>query len=298
VEVLVLAPEGWHELVAEALSTEATTSVCLGAPSLGTEPAPAGREYVRTFFAEADDGPALRATLSGRLAGLAAATGAAELAGLRARFRILPSEDWANSWRREARPIRVGRLCILPPDWAGVLRPDDLRLTLEPGGAFGTGRHATTRGCLRELSRRVRPGARILDAGSGSGILAVGCALLGAERALGFDTDRHALPYAIELARRNGVTARCEFRHGDFTVLGEHDREFDGCLANLYADLLQAHAADLAGRLAPGGWFCFSGCRADKAPATRAALDGAGLAVETVHRRGRWVTFAGGRPAR
>ena len=295
IEVLVLIPEGWHELVGEALTCEQTTSVCLGAPSLGSAPAPEGWDYVRTFMLESEDSPVLREALERRLAGLAAATGMTELAGLRPRFRALPAEDYANSWRKVAKPIRVGRLCVVPPDWAGVLRPTDVRLTLEPGGAFGTGRHATTRGCLRELSRRVVPGARVLDAGSGSGILAVACALLGARSSVGFDTDRHALPYALELARINEVQSRCDFRVGDFSVLTEADRGFDGCLANLYADLLQAHAAELAERLVPAGWFSFSGCLVTKRAATEVALEAAGLRVESVHLRGRWLTFAGRR---
>jgi len=301
VEVRVLVPEGWHELVGEALCCEESTSICLGSPSLASTPPPSGYDYVRTFIGEADDSPALRRRMEQRLAGLAVATGAAELEDLVPSFQLLPAEDYANSWRKVAKPIRVGRLCVLPPDWpgdVGSLRPDDVRLTLEPGGAFGTGRHATTRGCLREISRRTRPGARVLDAGSGSGILAVAAALLGARSCLGFDTDRHALPYALELARVNGVTAECEFRLGDFSVLTDADAGFDGCVANLYADLLWAHAAELAARLLPGGWFCFSGCLVTKQAATLEAIAAAGLAVESVLVRGRWATFAGSRPAR
>ena len=293
VEVMVLVPDGWHELVGEALAFDETTSICFGAPSLASDPAPDGWGHVRTFLLSTEDSPELRAALVSRLAGLAAATGAEELAGLQPRFRALPPEDYANSWRKVARPIRVGRLCVVPPDWSGTLRPTDVRLTLEPGGAFGTGRHATTRGCLRELSRRVRPGMRVLDAGSGSGILAVASALLEAELCVGFDTDRHALPYALELARVNHVEGTCDFRLGDFSVLTDADREFDGCLANLYADLLQAHAAELAERLVPGAWFSFSGCLVTKRAATEQALAAAGLRLESVSCRGRWVTFAG-----
>ena len=213
---MVLVPTGWHELVGEALAFDQTTSVCLGAPSLASTPAPGGWDYVRTFVLCTEDSPELRAALEERLAGLAEATGAPELADLQLRFQALAAEDYANSWRKVAKPIRVGRLAVVPPDWSGTLRDSDVRLTLEPGGAFGTGRHATTRGCLRELSRRMRPGMRTLDAGSGSGILAVASALLGAEQCVGFDTDPHALPYALELARANQVETRCDFLLGVF----------------------------------------------------------------------------------
>jgi ribosomal protein L11 methyltransferase len=184
----------------------------------------------------------------------------------------------------------------VPRDFAGALRPTDRRLVLEPGGAFGTGRHPTTRGCLRALSRLVRPGDRVLDAGCGSGILAVGAALCGAREALGFDIDPTAMPYARELALWNGVAERCEFRAGTFECLGPADTGFDGVLANIFADLIQAHAEDMAARLRPGGWFAFSGCLDKKRYPTVAAIEEAGLVLDTLHTRGQWDTFVGHKP--
>ena len=148
----------------------------------------------------------------------------------------------------------MGRLCVVP-EWsadASRTRPDDVPLLFEPGGAFGSGRHPTTRMCLRALQaplaggreRRSGP-VRVLDAGSGSGILAVAARLLGADEALGFDVDPHARRYAAQLAARNGVDA-CEFRTGGFECLTDRDVDFDGLVANLYSDLLQEHAAALA----------------------------------------------------
>ena len=96
-EVLVLAPLGWSELVAEALALGPCTSVAFGAPSLGSEEPPEGHDYVRTFVAEVEDTPELRARLERALAGLAGRTGAEELAGLAPRFRRLPPEDYASS---------------------------------------------------------------------------------------------------------------------------------------------------------------------------------------------------------
>src|SRR4029079_11480209 len=142
------------------------------------------------------------------------------------------------------------------------------RIELEPGGAFGTGRHPTTRALLLGLQERLAVGARARDpgtrhrvlarardAGTGNGVLAFAALVLGAERAVAFDNDPNALPYADELARKNRVRARLQLRQGGFEVLGERDLAFDVVLANLYADLIQSHAADLARRLRPGGWF-------------------------------------------
>lgn len=296
-EVLVLAPLEWHELVAEALALGPCTSVAFGRPSLGTEAPPEGWDYLRTYVLESDDSPELRATIAASLHALGNAVGVPELAQLAPRFRRLPPEDYANSWRKSWKPMRVADFAIVPRDWTGSLRASDSRLWLEPGGAFGTGRHPTTRGCLKEIRARLKPGTRVLDAGCGNGVLAVACALRGASHALGFDVDPSAVPYARELAEWNGVSNTCEFRAGGFECLTSRDTHFDVVLANIYSDLIQRYAGEMAERLARGGWFGFSGCVAEKRAATLDAIAGAGLAIERVTTRGRWDTYSGRRPA-
>jgi ribosomal protein L11 methyltransferase len=290
VEVRVLVPTGWQELAAEVLAAPPSTGVAFGPRSLSSAPVPEGFELVRGFVDARDDGEAWRAALQRALAELAAATGAEELSGLELEFSTLPAEDWATTWRKVWRPTRVGRLCIVSPEHDAPLRAEDVRLELEPGAAFGTGRHATTRACLRELQRRVAPGQRVLDAGCGTGILAVSACLLGAGRALGFDVDRAAVEHSRELAERNGVGDRCEFVQGTFDDVSGR---FDGALANLYADLVEAHAGDLAQRVEPGGWFVVSGCPVARRPGVVAALAVAGCAVERRETRGRWDCYAG-----
>ena len=185
---------------------------------------------------------------------------------------------------------------LLPPWREGAPpRATDLRLTLQPGGAFGSGRHASTRTVLRVMQGLVRPGDRVLDAGSGSGVLSVAACLLGAREALGFDIDPMAQPEGEELAGWNGVRERCTFRIGDFGVLTPADTGYQLVFANIYADVLQAHAADLRARLAPGGRYVFSGCRFDHVEATRPVLRAAGLTIDAEHPRGRWWTFVGRR---
>jgi len=295
-QIAVLAPLEWHELVADALALGPCTSVAFGRPSLGSEAPPEGWDWVRTFVLASEDSPQLRANIEAKLAQLARDVGADELVGLAPTYKALPPEDYANSWRKSWKAFRVADFAITPYEWRGALRANDQRLDLEPGGAFGTGRHATTRNCLRAIRDELRPGERVLDAGTGNGVLCVASALLGADRALGFDIDPSAIPYAVELAERNGVADRCEFRVGGFECLRPDDAGFDGVLANIFADLIAAHVPDMARRLRPGGWFAFSGCVVSKRPATLAAIEASGLLVERIVTRGRWDTFRGRRP--
>lgn len=297
-EIRVDVPLGWQELVGEALTFGPCSTVAFGTTSIAATPAPPGREAVRAFVMTPEDTPALRDEVAARLAALEAAVGDPELAGLSPRYKALPPEDYGTSWRKDWKPFRVGRLVLLPP-WCEdpPPRPSDLRLTIQPGGSFGSGRHASTRTCLRVLDRRVRGGERVLDAGAGSGILSVAAALLGAGSALGFDIDPASPVSAAELAADNGVADRCTFRRGDFGVLGAGETGFDLVLANIYADVLQAHAQDLRDRLSPDGWFCFSGCRIDHRAATVARLQQVGLRLEESHLCGRWATLVGRREA-
>lgn len=300
IEVRALVPSGWEELVAEALTGGPCTTVAFGPTSGGTAPAPIGFEFVRTFIPAHADSAALRAEIEGRVARLAEDTGAEELRGLALRFHALPPEDYATSWKRSWRAFRVGRLCVLAPWSTSKPRSPDVILNLEPGGAFGSGRHATTRMMLRLVSERIVGGERVLDAGSGSGILAVAAALLGAHESFGFDVDPNATPYARELARANGVERSCRFETGGFELLGvpRHAGEaFDVVLANIYSDVVQAHADDLRGALGPRGWFAFSGCAVQNEAATKAAISAAGLVVDEVRSRGPWCTFIGRRRA-
>ncbi len=295
IEVRLLVPLGWQELVAETMMVGPCTSAVFGRPNLGVAEAPPGLDYVRTYISKAEDTPQLRGELQQAISDLAERTGEPELEGLQLAFKELPPEDYATSWKKSWKPFRVAPLCLLPPWDEREVGPGELRLTIQPGGSFGSGRHATTRTCVRVLTRRIRGGERVLDAGAGSGILSVASTLLGAKSALGFDIDPYSGDACSDLARDNGVMERCTFRTGGFEVLGEADREFDVVLANIYSDVIQLHAGALAERLSPDGWFAFSGCPHQHLTATLEAIEGAGLVVEEPLVRGRWHTFVGRR---
>jgi len=154
IEVRALAPIGWQELVADALTIGPCTSVAFGRPSLASDEPPPGFELVRTFIPSHADSPSLRAELSRTVASLAERADAPELADIALEFRALPPEDYATSWKKGWKAFRVGRLCVVAPWSAAHPRSGDVVMRLEPGGAFGSGRHATTRTCLRVIQER------------------------------------------------------------------------------------------------------------------------------------------------
>ncbi len=288
-EVRAVVPSDWAELCAHALGQALGGGTALGRPSLGAPEPQAGTEVVRAFVPAPRDEAALRAQVEALFERLARTTADPAWALARLEFRAVPAEDYAQSWRRDFRRFRMGRLLVLAPGDRHCPRAHERVLELEPGGAFGTGRHATTRGCLRALGALVAPGERVLDAGTGSGILAVAARLLGARECFGFDNDPMALPYALDLARRNAVADRCAFEMGGFELLRRRPAQsFDGALANLYRDVLLEHADDLARALAPNAWFVVSGVQNSARAQVIGALAAAGLEVQATHARGRW----------
>ncbi|MFN9786049.1 MAG: 50S ribosomal protein L11 methyltransferase [Planctomycetia bacterium] len=290
-EIRVLAPLGWHELVAEALAFDECSSVAFGRSSLAAEPVPEDREVVRAFVSSKLDTPAFRAKVHAALEALAEASGAEELADLPLEFKPLPPEDYANSWKKSWKPFRVGRIAVHAP-WSRIApRSGDLVMVLEPGATFGSGRHPTTRLCLDLLHGAVAPGARVLDAGTGTGILAVAAALLGAGECTGFDIDPHSQPSAEDLARSAGVEGRCRFLTGGFERIPAG--AFDLVVANIYSDILQAQAGRVRSMLAPGGRWIASGVPTPHDRATRAAFERAGLVLERHVARGRWQAYCG-----
>ena len=286
IEVRVLAPCGWEELVAGAL----TGADCLGAREGTSSPhppeLPPGVSLIRSHYRAAIDAPARRDEISNAITALEQIDD--ELTGLEASFRQLPAEDYAKSWKKVWHPFRCGRLAVIAPWTETQLRDDDVRMELEPGGVFGTGRHATTRMILRFLQERLVGGERVLDCGSGTGILAVAARLFGASEAAGFDLDEGSAAVAEDLALRNGITEDATFLEGDFSCIAQLEAPYEVVVANLYSDLLVSHASELEAALAPGGWLCVSGLNATREDAVREALAAVGLKVTARRSRGVW----------
>lgn len=199
-------------------------------------------------------------------------------------------EDWESLWRRRWRPFRCAGFVVHAAfhDPASLpLRPGDQPLRIAAGSAFGTGGHASTRMALRSLRRWAerRPLGRVLDLGTGSGILAVAAALLGAERVAGMDPDPASAVQARAAAEANGVEAVCRFWRGGLETAGG---VWDTVLANLHSDLIAENAAVLAERTARGGRLFTGGILDRKEATTFSALEECGFRLVQAGGRGRW----------
>lgn len=208
----------------------------------------------------------------------------------------LEDADWENNWRAYYKPMEIGERLLVAPDWEEAEAGGRVILRLDPGLAFGTGSHATTRLCLAALEKRVRPGARVLDLGCGSGILSIAALLLGADSAMACDIDDKAVDVARVNAQRNGVG------RDRYTVLAgnvltdEKLREklgggYDMVLANIVSDVILALAPSVRGLMAPGGVFICSGIIDTRAQEVRAGLEAAGLTIEETGGAEGWYSF-------
>ena len=207
--------------------------------------------------------------------------------------RLVDEADWAEEWKRHFPVLRVGRRLVIRPTWRRHLAAgDEVVLALDPGMAFGTGLHPTTRLCLAALEgladRGALDGCRLLDVGCGSGILAIAGVRLGAARALGVDTDPIAIEATAANARRNRIARRVRAREG---TLPSGEQPFDVVVANLIATLLVRLAGDLRAELAPGGTLLASGIFLDRETEVRDAFEAAGMRIANRRAEGDWVAL-------
>ena len=167
-------------------------------------------------------------------------------------------EDWINNWKKYFKPIPVGEKLLIRPIWEQEYDPQGRAvLNLEPGIAFGTGTHETTRLCLELLEKYVRPGCRLLDVGCGSGILSVAGLLLGAQSAVGVDIDELAVKTAIQNAELNGVADRFTGICGNLT--DKVSGTFDVVAANIVADIIIELTASIEQFMRPDTVYLMSG---------------------------------------
>jgi ribosomal protein L11 methyltransferase len=183
-------------------------------------------------------------------------------------------EDWARRSQSSLRAVRAGRITITPPWDAEVMAggPGETRVVIEPAMGFGSGHHATTRLCLEALQRLDLRGRRVLDVGTGSGVLALAAAILGAARVLAIDVDPDALANARGNAVLNGSPPAVEFRQADFRQ--ETGLASDVVVANLTGGMLASSASDLARAVVPGGMLVLSGITSEERDAVYRAFTG------------------------
>jgi len=294
----------WLELSVEA-GVEAVEAVSeiLGRVSAGTAVRPtrllrdpadelAAREdptapfVITAHMAEAPDADA-RVEATERALWHLQAFGLGEVGALR--VRTVEDVDWTEAWREHYVPQRIGRVVIVP-SWADEPIGDgEVAIILDPGMAFGTGLHPTTRGCLEMLQQVTPMPLSVLDIGSGSGILGLAALLLGAERMAAMDTDALAVEATLQNATRNGLAERVSAWRG--TLEAEPIGSYGLVLANLVAAVLIDLAPRLAAHLGPDGALVAGGIIEPRAREVLAALAEARLAVEARRDDGEWVTL-------
>ena len=212
-------------------------------------------------------------------------------------FRELAEDDWANAWKKHYHVLRIGQRIVIKPPWQEHERqPDEVVIELDPGMAFGTGLHPTTRMCLQALEERLEPGAKVLDLGTGSGILAIAAAKLGAGYVLALDNDPLAVKAARANVQSNGVQNLVAVEHGS---LGKTTEEFELVLVNILARVI-VELADkgLVDRVRPTGLMIAAGIIVEQEAEVAAVLREHGLDIVELRQEKDWVTLIGRRSTR
>jgi ribosomal protein L11 methyltransferase len=205
------------------------------------------------------------------------------------RTRRIWDKEWQEGWKRYFSPLRLGRRLVVKPNWSQYdASPSDIVIEIDPGMAFGTGQHPTTAMCLRALEKLMRPRIRVLDVGTGSGILAIAAAKLGAGQVLAIDLDPFAVKAAQVNARANGVEDIVRSQEGTLAGGSEALPPFQLVLANLSGQTVEAMAPLLARALAPAGWLVASGFLEEAAEGLSRRVSECGLAVRETLAEGIW----------
>ncbi len=293
--------------MADAGATEALGDALLlaGAMSVSVEDADADSEREEPLFAEPGAAPApawrqnrLRVLLGPdrtpqQILAQVASAWPTPLPPIVA-IRTVGHRDWVRASQAQFAPMQIGRLWVVP-SWSDPPDPEALNLRLDPGLAFGTGTHPSTRLCLQWLQAQRCAGQRVLDYGCGSGILAIAAAKLGARAVHGVDIDPLALQAARENSHLNAVLA--DYTAPESLALEGPQSRFDVIVANILANPLVVLAPVLLRHLAPGGSIALAGVLARQAPALLQAYRAtdARLALSVWQAEGEWVCLAGRR---
>ena len=284
----------WHAIeveIARVGETAVTTQLwAFNTTGLEVSEDPAAPDYVtlRAWFNEAPDVKKLREQI---VRGLKLID-LPEFALRRIESTTIEEQDWLAEWKKGWEPILIGERLMICPSWKREQAAGTERVVVEidPGMAFGTGTHETTRGCLEMLERHWRGGA-LLDVGTGTGIRAIAALKLApGARVAGFDVDPEAIEVARENANLNGVGEELEIEVNRLDAY--HGQDFDLVLANLTADVIIPLSGEFPRVLAPGGALVVSGILREQGDDVLAALGAQGFQPIESKPDGEWVTFA------
>lgn len=206
------------------------------------------------------------------------------------RLRACKNEDWENNWKAYFKPMEIGKRLLIQPLWIDEVRNPDKRqvLWIEPGLAFGTGGHHTTRLCLETLEAYITPGCSVLDTGCGSGILSIAALLLGADAAVGVDIDALAVKTAVENGERNGFQAP-RYRILQGNLADKVEGQFDVVVANIVADIILLFAPDVGKFMKKDAVFIASGIIDEREEEVVSALLESGLSVVERREQSGWL---------
>ncbi|WP_342525385.1 50S ribosomal protein L11 methyltransferase [Chryseomicrobium sp. FSL W7-1435] len=201
-------------------------------------------------------------------------------------------EDWATAWKQYYHPVKISNRFTIVPTWEEYtpVQSDELIIELDPGMAFGTGTHPTTVLCLQALEKHVQPGDSVIDVGTGSGVLAIGAALLGAQHVHALDLDEVAVRAATENVELNNVQHTVRTVHGN--LLDSVESQADVVVANILADIILSFTADAYQMVKPGGVYITSGIIGARKDDVKQGLQAAGFTIEEVMMMEDWVAIS------
>ena len=205
--------------------------------------------------------------------------------------RAVSEQDWANNWKAYFKPLPIGKKLLIRPTWEPAENPEGRAvLSIDPGMAFGTGGHDTTRLVLETLETVITPGVEVLDVGCGSGILSIASLLLGARRAVGVDIDALAVKTAQENGALNGLSEpEYTILQGD--LVDQVSGQYDVVAANIVADAIIARSPQILPFLKPGGVYITSGIIDVREADVRQAFDACRLRILDRRENGGWLCF-------
>jgi len=205
-------------------------------------------------------------------------------------------EDWATAWKQYYHPVKISERFTIVPTWEDYtpVSTDELIIELDPGMAFGTGTHPTTVMCLQGLEKVVKEGDTVVDIGTGSGVLSIGAAMLGAKSVHALDLDEVAVRSAQENVALNKVSDKVEVFHGN--LLDTVKEPADVVVANILAEIIMSFTDDAFTIVKPGGLYVTSGIIGAKRDDVKAALEASGFVIEEVLLMEDWVAIIARRP--
>ena len=257
-----------------------------------------GVSQIRLYLA--DDPAAMEqiAWLKEQLALLRRQNPSVEFGSLEVKLENVKDEDWENNWKQYYKPLAIGEKLLVVPEWLHPENPEGrIEVLLDPGMIFGTGAHASTQMCMVELEHAIQGGERVLDLGSGSGILSITALLLGADHATGVDID----PKAEDIARRNAAinhlyesrfTAVTGDVIADKAMMERLGTGYDVVLANIVADVIIPLAPVVPHFLKPDSVFICSGILDTRLEEVQTALEQAGMQILVAHQQDDWCQIS------